>query len=97
MLEQLGYQTENATWRNFYLMGAQELRGGIRPMPSPVASPELFGALTIEQVFDAIGGRLDGPRASGVRLVVNWTFTDVGEPWFTRVENGAFGSGGRTP
>ena len=26
-LEQLGYQTENATWRNFYLTGAQELRG----------------------------------------------------------------------
>ena len=92
VFEQLGYQCENSTWRNFYLMGAQELRGGIRPMPAAVASPELFGALTIGQVFDAIGGRLDGPRASGVRLVVNWTFTDVGEPWFTRVENGAFGA-----
>ena len=27
-LEQLGYQAESATWRNAYLMGAQELRAG---------------------------------------------------------------------
>ncbi len=28
-LEQLGYQTENPTWRNEYLMGAFELRNGV--------------------------------------------------------------------
>jgi alkyl sulfatase BDS1-like metallo-beta-lactamase superfamily hydrolase len=28
-LEQLGYQSENATWRNIYLTGAQELRDGV--------------------------------------------------------------------
>ena len=27
--EQLGYQTENPTWRNEYLMGAYELRNGV--------------------------------------------------------------------
>nr|VUD30989.1 hydrolase [Raoultella sp. NCTC 9187] len=27
-LEQLGYQAEAGTWRNFYLTGAQELRNG---------------------------------------------------------------------
>ena len=26
--EQLGYGAENGTWRNFYLMGAYELRHG---------------------------------------------------------------------
>jgi len=92
VFEQLGYQSENSTWRNFYLMGAQELRGGVRPFPATVASPELFGALSIEQVFDAIGGRLDGPRAAGTHLIINWTFTDVAEQWFVRVENGAFGA-----
>ena len=29
VLEQLGYQTENGVWRNFYLTGAQELRNGV--------------------------------------------------------------------
>jgi alkyl sulfatase BDS1-like metallo-beta-lactamase superfamily hydrolase len=28
ILEQLGYGSENGTWRNFYLMGALELRHG---------------------------------------------------------------------
>ena len=28
-LEQLGYQSEAATWRNAYLAGAMELRGGV--------------------------------------------------------------------
>ena len=28
-LEQLGYGAENATWRNFFLMGAKELREGV--------------------------------------------------------------------
>jgi alkyl sulfatase BDS1-like metallo-beta-lactamase superfamily hydrolase len=28
--EQLGYLAESATWRNAYLLGAQELRGGVR-------------------------------------------------------------------
>jgi len=29
-LEQLGYQSENGPWRNFYLSGAQELRQGVK-------------------------------------------------------------------
>ena len=29
VLEQLGYQTENGVWRNFYLTGAMELRQGV--------------------------------------------------------------------
>ena len=39
--EQLGYQAENGTWRNFYLVGAMELRHPLAPMPSnnPLARP----------------------------------------------------------
>ncbi|WP_233837279.1 alkyl/aryl-sulfatase [Paraburkholderia sp. ZP32-5] len=33
--EQLGYQSESASWRNFYLTGAMELRNGIRQLPAP--------------------------------------------------------------
>ena len=34
-LEQLGYQAENGTWRNFYLSAARELRDGVVVMPTP--------------------------------------------------------------
>ena len=43
-LEQLGYGAENAVWRNFFLMGAQELREGNAGTPistsaAPTSSP----------------------------------------------------------
>ena len=36
-LEQLGYGSENATWRNFFLMGATELREGVSGTPTASA------------------------------------------------------------
>ncbi|HEX7293598.1 MAG TPA: alkyl sulfatase dimerization domain-containing protein, partial [Solirubrobacterales bacterium] len=33
-LEQLGYGSENATWRNFFLIGAKELREGVSGTPT---------------------------------------------------------------
>ena len=39
-LEQLGYQSENATWRNAYLTGAQELRNGVAAAASKGGSAD---------------------------------------------------------
>jgi alkyl sulfatase BDS1-like metallo-beta-lactamase superfamily hydrolase len=86
-LEQLGYQTENATWRNFYLMGAHELRNGVLDLPP--LRPAGASALTLEQVFDVLGVRIDGPAASARTLVTNWKFTDTGEQFVVAVEHGA--------
>ncbi|MFZ1153698.1 MAG: alkyl sulfatase dimerization domain-containing protein [Solirubrobacteraceae bacterium] len=90
-LEQLGYQSESAVWRNLYLVGAHELRegpprgaGGRR-----VASADVARALSIEQLWDAMGARLDGPRAWHTSLSIGWYFTDVNERWTVKVENGA--------
>ena len=44
-LEQLGYGAENATWRNFYLMGAQELREGIAGTPTDRAAADILARL----------------------------------------------------
>ena len=41
-LEQLGYGAENATWRNFFLMGAKELREGISGTPTATAPPDIL-------------------------------------------------------
>ncbi|RMH74501.1 MAG: MBL fold metallo-hydrolase [Actinomyces sp.] len=76
-LEQLGYQAESGPWRNFYLTGALELRRGVAaPEQRPPA--EFLGALTAEQIFDALGVRLDAARVEGVELTINWTFVDHG-------------------
>jgi alkyl sulfatase BDS1-like metallo-beta-lactamase superfamily hydrolase len=93
-LEQLGYQAESAVWRNLYLVGAHELRDGPPPAPKGrrVASADVAKALSIEQLWDAMGARLDGPRAWDVRIVLAWDFTDAGEHWTVSVENGALSS-----
>ncbi|HEX3391250.1 MAG TPA: alkyl sulfatase dimerization domain-containing protein [Solirubrobacteraceae bacterium] len=90
-LEQLGYQSESAVWRNLYLVGAHELRNGPPPTPSGrrVASADVARALSIEQLWEAMGTRLDGPRAWDAQIAIGWDFTDVGESWTVRVQNGA--------
>ena len=45
--EQLGYQSESAVFRNFYLLGAKELRDGVKkPFAKIDVSPDVFQALT---------------------------------------------------
>ena len=90
-LEQLGYQSESAVWRNLYLVGAHELRHGPPPTPSGrrVASADVARTLSIAQLWDALGARVDGPRAWDAHIVIAWDFTDVRERWTVTVENGA--------
>ena len=86
--ERLAYGAENATWRNFFLTGAQELRHGIVDAPPNVGSAELLGALTVEQLLDAIAIRIDGPRAWDLVLTVDWIFTDLGVTHRATLRNG---------
>jgi alkyl sulfatase BDS1-like metallo-beta-lactamase superfamily hydrolase len=87
-LEQLAYGAENGTWRNFFLMGASELRGG--PSGTAASIPADFLAnLTSEQLFDALAIRIDGPRAAGERITVRWRFTDTDEAHTLTLRNGA--------
>jgi alkyl sulfatase BDS1-like metallo-beta-lactamase superfamily hydrolase len=86
--EQLGYQSESATWRNAYLFGAQELRHGMPKVPARSAIPrETLAALRTEQIWDVLGVRLNGPKAEGKTIVLNWTFTDTDERFVLTLEN----------
>lgn len=88
--EQLGYLSESATWRCAYLFGAQELRQGMPKAPPRAAmSPETLAALTTSQLWDLLGVRLNGPKADGKRLVLNWRFTDTNETFVLNLENSA--------
>ncbi|MGI9601906.1 MAG: alkyl/aryl-sulfatase [Acidimicrobiales bacterium] len=87
-LEQLGYQAESGPWRNFYLTGAQELRHGVVKV-NVTAGTNVLAALTIEQLFDAIGVRVNGPAVSGSRVTINWHFTDIDEQHVLGLANSA--------
>jgi alkyl sulfatase BDS1-like metallo-beta-lactamase superfamily hydrolase len=89
-LEQLGYQSENSTWRNAYLSGAQELRQGVAAIPSAgTASPDLVKALTVPMFFDYLGVRLNADKAAGKSMTVNWVFTDLNEQYAMTLNNSA--------
>lgn len=86
--ERLGHGAENGTWRNFYLQGAQELRRGPDPAAVNLAPPDVVAALTVEQLFDTVAIRVNGPRAWGVRAAIDWVVTDLGSRWRTELSNG---------
>jgi alkyl sulfatase BDS1-like metallo-beta-lactamase superfamily hydrolase len=86
--EQLGYAAESATWRNAYLFGAQELRQGMpKAPPRPPMPRETLAALRTGQLWDVLGVRLNGPKAEGKRIVLNWSFTDTNETFILNLEN----------
>jgi alkyl sulfatase BDS1-like metallo-beta-lactamase superfamily hydrolase len=89
-LEQLGYQSEAASWRNAYLMGAMELRNGVTKLPGIAASSlDMIKAIPINLVFDLWAVRLNADKAEGKTMVINWTFPDVGERFTLNLENSA--------
>ena len=100
-LEQLGYQAESAVERNSYLAAAMELRSGGKKIPSPLrtASPDTIRALSIENIFDLMGVRLNASKAEGKRIVINWNFSDSDTRYLLNLENSAltFSAGRNAP
>jgi alkyl sulfatase BDS1-like metallo-beta-lactamase superfamily hydrolase len=78
-LEQLAFGAENGTWRNFFLMGARELREGVGGTATTTAPPDIVRNLAAEHLFDAMAIRLDGPRAGDREITLRWVFTDTGD------------------
>ena len=87
-LEQLGYAAESATWRNAYLLGALELRQGAATTAAraPV-SPDVVRAMSLDLFFDYLGVRLNGDKAEGRRLVINWVFSDLDRGYVLNLEH----------
>jgi alkyl sulfatase BDS1-like metallo-beta-lactamase superfamily hydrolase len=86
--EQLGYQSESATFRNAYLMAAQELRHG-HPPRNPAMRRGYLDAMTVEQLMDATAVRLRAEDVGGLHAVVDLAFVDTGEWWRVELSNRA--------
>ncbi|MFZ0226996.1 MAG: alkyl sulfatase dimerization domain-containing protein, partial [Mycobacterium sp.] len=87
-LEQLAYGAENATWRNFFLSGAAELRDGNFGTATQTSSPTLMSALTAEQIFDGLAISVNGPRAWDLDLAIDVSLTETDRNYRLALRNG---------
>jgi len=91
-LEQLGYQTESATWRNAYLMGALELRSGPKAMGASSSGPDTVRGMTNELLFDFIALRLNHEKTDGMKAAISMVFSDSNEVWALELSNSVLNS-----
>lgn len=87
-LEQLGYQSENALWRNIYLSGAMELRNGVPHHGGHTVSADLIKVMAPGLFFDYLAIRLDSDKARGHDMRLNWVFEDLGKAFALTLRNG---------
>jgi len=86
--DQLGYQAESGPWRDVYLSAAFELRHGPPEQGLNVAlMKDVLRQTPVRRFFDSMAVRLNGPKAEGVELSVNFVFTDLGESYLLDVGN----------
>lgn len=87
-LEQLGYQAENAGWRNSYLAAAFELRHGIpKSAKATKAGPDIIKAMNSELIFDFLGVRLNTEKAIAHHFKINFVFPDRNEKFLLELSN----------
>ena len=89
-LEQLGYQSESAPWRNFYLCGALELRQGLPETKSFQASGGIAAGMPIENFFQTLAVRLLPPAADGLAVSILLKFTDLDASYIITIKNSVF-------
>ena len=87
-LEQLGYGSECATWRNFFLSGATELRTGNFGTPVSTSAPTMLSQLTPEQMFDILAISVNGPRAWDLDIALDVSFADLDANYRLTLRNG---------
>lgn len=92
VFERLGFGSENATWRNFYLGQALDLRRGDRPRnryPSGLARFPV--TLSVEQWLGGLALRIDGEEAGKdeKRICIDLRVMDIQETWRLILSNGA--------
>lgn len=87
-LEQLAYGAENATWRNFFLSGATELRDGNFGTATTTTSLSMLSQLTPEQIFDGLAIRVNGPRSWDLNIAIDIAFVDTATNYRLALRNG---------
>ena len=82
-----GAAAESAIWRNMYLSGAQELRGGVRPSGGAGAAVDLIRSTSTPMLLDLLSVRLDPSKAKDAALTVDLVFPDRKERYRVAVKH----------
>jgi len=86
--DQLGYQAESGPWRDVYLSAAHELRHGPPEQGLNISAMEdILRRTPVDDFFDSMAARLNGPDAEGADLSVNFVFTDLAESYLLEISN----------
>lgn len=86
-LEQLGYQSESAPWRNFYLSGALELRDGLPETKNFQTSEGIAAGMPIDNFFQTLAVRLMPEPAEGLALSIQLNFDDLNCSYLLSIRN----------
>ncbi|OQU98467.1 hypothetical protein CLAIMM_04252 [Cladophialophora immunda] len=86
--KRLAYATENATWRNFYLTGAQDMEQGARPER---AIEYFIPTLPVDQWLTSLAVLIDGPRAGqeSAPIIIEICVPSEQQRWRLTLSNGA--------
>lgn len=87
-LTQLGYGSENGTWRNFFLCGAHELRSGNFGTPAATAPVDILSRLSLEHCFDLLAIRLDSEKIWSMFFDFDCVFIDENVCYHLQLSNG---------
>ncbi|RAK85505.1 beta-lactamase domain protein [Aspergillus costaricaensis CBS 115574] len=88
--EQLGYGSENGTWRNFYISGTTELRNGNFGTPTQTAAADVLGQLTPDMVLDTLAIKINGPEAWDKKVLIDLVVSDQdNKTYHSWLSNGA--------
>jgi alkyl sulfatase BDS1-like metallo-beta-lactamase superfamily hydrolase len=85
---QLGYGSENGTWRCEFLGAAMELTSGNFGTPITAVSADMMSHLSPEMLFDALAIQVNGPKAWDLDLAIRWDLPDHGTSYRTTLHNG---------
>lgn len=84
--QQLGYSSEAASWRNFYLSGAQEAQG-FTPPNRMVSRLGLLIHTPTEKFLEAMATNLDVETLKNKNQCMNLVLTDTKESFALQIEN----------
>ena len=74
----LAAQAESGPWRDFYLTGARELTYKMnKSREINTANPDMIANLPLDLFFDYMAVRVNGPKAQGLDIKINFDFTDT--------------------
>lgn len=85
--------SRQSSWPDFphaYLYAAFELRHGAAKVGRGSAlNPETVKSVPTEMLFDLLGVQLNGPKADGRHIVINWKFTDADTSFVLTLQHSA--------